>query len=367
MRRRPVPLKFQSSGIDKPLLFAALGLVLFGLVMILNVSVVEAQTAFGDKFFYARRQIIWAIVGILLMFAFSKIPYRLLARFAIPVFILAVLLLIAVLIPGVSNTVLGARRWIEVGPIVIQPSEFAKFATVFYLAHLFSRKRSIFAFLFSVGLVLGLVVLEPDLGTAVVIGGVSLILFFISGANLLYFLAFAALAALAGLALSVTSPYRKARLITFLDPTQDPLGASYHIRQILVALGSGGLFGLGLGQSRQKYLFLPEPTTDSIFAIIGEELGFIGATAILAAFLFVVFRGLSIALKVKDVFGQYLAAGITIWIAVQVFVNLGAMVALIPLTGVPLPFVSYGGSSLVAVLSGVGVLLNISRRREKLK
>lgn len=360
-------LRPQNKGIDRQLLFTVLALVIFGVVMIVNVSTVEAQVAFGDKFFYARRQAIWALAGILSMFAFSKIPYRFFKRFAILIFGFAVLLLIAVLIPGISSTVLGARRWIELGSIVIQPSEFAKFATVIYLAHLFSEKKSVLAFLFSVGLVLGLVVLEPDLGTAIVIGGVSLVLFFVSGANFLYFLVLIPLTVLVSFVLSVTSPYRKARLLTFFDPTQDPLGASYHIRQVLIALGSGGLFGLGLGQSRQKYLFLPEPTTDSIFAIIGEELGFVGTTVILAAFLFVVFKGLAIASKVSDPFGRYLGAGIAIWIGVQALINLSAMVALVPLTGVPLPFVSYGGSSLVAVLSGVGVLLNISHYREKLK
>lgn len=360
-------LRPQSKGADRQLLFVVLALAIFGLVMIVNVSTVEAQTAFGDKFFYVRRQAVWALAGILSMFAFSKIPYRFFERFAVLIFGVAVLLLIAVLIPGVTSNVLGAKRWIEVGPIVIQPSEFAKLATVIYLARLFSKKKSVLAFLFSIGLVLGLVVLEPDLGTAVVIGGVSLVLFFVSGANFLYFLALVPLAVLASFVLSVVSPYRKARLLTFFDLAQDPLGASYHIRQVLIALGSGGLFGLGLGQSRQKYLFLPEPTTDSIFAIIGEELGFVGATLILAAFLFVVFKGLDTASRVSDPFGRYLAAGIAIWIGVQTFINLSAMVALIPLTGVPLPFVSYGGSSLVAVLSGVGVLLNISRYREKIK
>lgn len=367
MRRYSLSLKTQSQAIDKPLLFVVLGLVLFGLVMILNVSVVEAAKLFGDKFFFVKRQIIWAGLGILLMSVLAAVPYRFFRGLAVPLFWATVGLLIAVLIPGIGTVISGARRWLELGPIVIQPSELAKPALIIYLAHIFSKQKSFLPFLFAVGLVLGLVIFEPDMGTGVVLGTVSLLLYFASGAPIAYFFASIPLLALAILGLALSSEYRKARLLTFLDPTTDPLGASYHVRQIIIALGSGGLFGLGLGQSRQKYLFLPEPTTDSIFAIIGEELGFLGASLVLLAFLFLIWRGLRIALGTQDPFGRFLAVGITSWLGIQAFINLGAMVALVPLTGVPLPFLSYGGSSLVAGLAGIGIILNVSRYRQGTK
>lgn len=364
MQRRSLALKTQSQTIDKPLLFIVLGLVIFGLVMIFNVSVVEAAKLFGDKFFFVKRQIIWAGLGILLMSVLATVPYRFFRGLAVPLFWATVGLLVAVLIPGVGTAALGAKRWLELGPIVIQPSELAKLTLVIYLAYIFSKQKFLLSFLFAVGIITGLVMLEPDMGTTIVLGAVSLILYFASGAPVIYFLASIPLIILAVIGLVLSSEYRKARLLTFLDPTTDPLGASYHVRQIVIALGSGGLFGLGLGQSRQKYLFLPEPTTDSIFAIIGEELGFLGASLVLFAFLFLIWRGLWIALGTQDPFGRFLAVGITSWIGIQAFINLGAMVALIPLTGVPLPFLSYGGSSLVAGLAGIGILLNISRYRQ---
>lgn len=367
MRRRPVALKTQSRGMDKPLLFIVIALVLFGLLMILNVSVVEAQVTFGDKFFYAKRQAIWAVVGLVLMGVLSKIPFRVFEKVALPVFLFAVILLAAVLFPGVSDPILGAKRWIVFGPAVIQPSELAKLALVVYLSYALSKKSPLLPFLFAVGLVSGLVILEPDLGTALIIGSISLIMYFAAGMPILYLFWLLPAAVLAVLYLALTSEYRRARILTFLNPAQDPLGAGYHIRQILIALGSGGIFGVGLGQSRQKYLFLPESTTDSVFAIIGEEMGLLGTSVILAIFLFLLWRGFAIASRVNDSFGRLLAVGITAWIGVQAAINLSAMLALVPLTGVPLPFLSYGGSSLVAILSGVGILLNVSRYREKIK
>lgn len=365
MRPHTTALKPQSQGIDKPLLFVVLGLTLFGVLMILNVSVVEAAKSFGDKFFFVKRQIAWALLGTFSMFVLSIVPYKFLKHFAVPLFWLTIGLLVAVLVPGVGAVVLGARRWIELGPLVIQPSELTKLSLVIYLAYIFSKKRSLLPFLFAVGAAVGLVFLEPDMGTGVVLSAVSIILYFTSGVPLVYFLASIPLVAAAVIALALSSEYRKTRILTFLDPTTDPLGASYHVRQIIIALGSGGILGLGLGQSRQKYLFLPEPTTDSIFAIIGEEFGFLGTSLILLAFLFLIWRGLAIALETQDSFGRFLAVGITSWIGTQAFINLAAMVALIPLTGVPLPFLSYGGSSLITTLAGVGILLNISRHRQR--
>lgn len=366
-QRRTVKLKSQSPTLDKQLFFVVLILVVVGIIMVFNASVVDATRTFGDGFFYARRQAIWAAIGFAGLFFFSKINYKILERFAIFIFGASFLLLIAVLIPGVGVSALGAVRWIEVGPIVIQPSEFAKFALVIWLASVFLKTRSIFPFLFSIGLFAGLTILEPDLGTAIIISMVGILMYFAAGAPPFYFLVIVPLGLGVASLLILTSPYRKERLLTFLNPQIDPLGTSYHIRQILIALGSGGIFGVGLGQSRQKYLFLPEPTTDSILAIIGEELGFVGTTAILIAFMYLIWKGLTIAAHVSDPFGKLLAVGITSWVGMQAFMNIAAMVALVPLTGIPLPFFSYGGSSLVATLWAVGILLNVSKHQEAIR
>lgn len=360
---RSLSLRAQSPGIDKPLLFTVLGLVIFGVLMVFNASSVDAVKTFGDQFYFAKRQALWGLVGITALFGFSFLPYTILRRVAIPVFAAAILLLVAVLIPGLGVAASGASRWLEAGPISLQPGEFAKLALIIFLAMLLAQRQSLLPFLLPVVLVAGLVMLQPDLGTTGIIILIGIVLYFAAGSPIWYFLGLLPLLAVSTLIMVLTSTYRKERLLTFLNPENDPLGTSYHIRQILLALGSGGLFGVGLGQSRQKYLFLPEPMTDSIFAIIGEELGFVGATVVVLAFVFVVWRGLNIAGHTNEPFGKLLALGITVWIGIQAFVNIAAMVAIIPLTGLPLPFISYGGSSLIVMLAGVGMLLNISKHR----
>lgn len=357
-------LKTQLLGrFDKPLLLVVLGLLIFGVVMVANASVVDATRFFDDKFYFAKRQLFWAIVGIISLFVCLKLDYRIWKKLSLPILIGTLVLLVAVLIPGVGTKVLGAKRWINLGSFSLQPAELAKFALITYFSRVFSDKIAIPPFLFPLGLVIGLVMLEPDMGTTMVISAVSIIMYFAGGAPVWHFLALIP-AGLVGFLFILASDYRRERLLTFLNPAADPLGASYHIRQILIALGSGGIFGLGLGQSRQKYLFLPEPATDSIFAIIGEELGFIGALAVILAFAFIVWRGFNIAAQVSDPFGRLLAIGITSWIGVQAFVNLSAMVAIVPLTGVPLPFLSYGGTALILNLSAMGILLSISKNRD---
>lgn len=363
MKYRP---KFISSRLapsfDKPLLFTVLTLVIFGVVMVANASVVDATRTFGDELFFAKRQFWRALGGLFLLFVFSRLPYNIWNKFALPLFGATLLLLVLVLVPGLGTSAGGARRWIDLGVIDFQPAELAKFTLCIYFAHFFAKRTAILPFLAALVLVVGLVLAEPDLGTAAIITLFSAIIYFVSGANLTYFLALLPLGLVGGLGYILTSSYRKERLLTFLNPTVDPQGASYHIRQVLIALGSGGLFGLGLGQSRQKYLFLPEPATDSIFAVIGEELGFIGGGVVIALFAFIIWRGFLIAGRAKDPFGRLLAVGITSWIGIQAFINLAAMVALIPLTGVPLPFLSYGGSALIFTLAAIGILLSISRK-----
>lgn len=359
---------------DFLLLFVACGLTIFGLLMIYNVSSYEGFHEFNDKFYFAKQQLISAVAGSIAGIVAYKINYHRLYALS-PFFLFGILLLLVlVLIPGVGTEALGARRWIVLSKIIpglpsmtIQPAEFAKPALIIYFASWLSNakkgytNRRLLTFLAIAVAVLGLVMLEPDLGTTIVIILSVGAIYFASGAPLYHFFMVAPFAIAGFIALIIFEPYRLQRLTTFLNPQIDPQGASYHISQILITLGSGGITGVGLGNSAQKYGYLPEATTDSIFAVIGGELGFIGAIVLIVAFLILILRAFQISQKASDRYGQLLAMGITLWIGMQIVVNMGSMVALIPLTGVPLPFISFGGSSLVTVLFGVGLLLNISR------
>jgi cell division protein FtsW len=358
-----ISLKTQDKKIDRVILFLAIGLTLFGILMVYDASVAIAFGNFNDKYYFARQQALWGVLGFIALFLASKFPYQKLKKVVAPLMLLTILSLALVLIPGVGTQVLGARRWLVFSGLNFQPAELAKLVSIIFMAAYLTRKgRTINLWLLMVVLV-GLILFEPDLGTAVILAGSSLSLYFISGGSLVTLIIAGVLGLAAGAGLILFSPYRKERLLTFLDINRDPLGASYHVRQVILALGSGGLFGLGIGASRQKYEYLPEAMTDSIFAIIGEELGFIGATLLLVAFLILIYRGIEVARKAPDQFGQLLAAGIITWMAIQTLINLAAMVAIVPLTGVPLPFISYGGSSLIITLTGVGILLNISKHQ----
>ncbi|PIU03154.1 putative lipid II flippase FtsW [Candidatus Shapirobacteria bacterium CG08_land_8_20_14_0_20_39_18] len=356
-------LKPQIRRIDILLFYLTVALSIFGVLMIFEASSVTAFQDFGDKYYYIRQQIIWIIIGFISLAIFSKINYQVLRKIS-PILILATIgFLILVLVPGIGIKLLGARRWINLGFFGFQPAELVKLSLVIYLSSVFTSKSRFLPLIFVLGLLNLLILLEPDLGTAVIISITGFILYFVSGAPLLSLIGFITSSLIGGIILIISSSYRRARLLTFFDPNRDPLGSSYHLHQILLALGSGGLFGVGIGASRQKYAYLPEATTDSIFAVIAEELGFIGALVLIGLFLIIIWRGFKIAVETPDRFGQLLAVGITSWIGIQMVVNLAAMVSLIPLTGVPLPFVSYGGSSLVINLAGIGILLNISRQR----
>ncbi len=358
-------LKTQKQTPDYLLALVVIGLSLFGLLMVYDASVVEAYHKFSDKYFYLKQQLKWLGLGWLSGLFFAKLNYKKLAKLAGWGMLAALILLVVVLIPGMGVKALGAKRWINIAGFSLQPAELTKFVFVLYLASWLTKERRFLPFLLLSGLILGLIILEPDLGTAVVIITTGFLVYFAAGAPLFYMSLLALLGLLGGLFLIWVSPYRRRRLLTFFDPTVDPLGASYHIRQVLIAIGSGGLFGLGLGKSRQKYQYLPAATTDSIFAIIAEETGFFGSLLIILAFLFLIWRGIRIAKEAPDRFGQLLAAGISSWIGIQALVNLAAMVALVPLTGVPLPFISYGGSSMVTSLAAMGVLFNISKNKIK--
>lgn len=361
---RKVVLKKQKGEMDYSLISVIFLLSLFGLLMIFEASTVLAHQEFGDKYYFVKEQAKWLGMGTVALLVLSFLDYHYLYTLAVPLLLSTIFFLAAVFIPGIGVRALGASRWINFKVFSFQPAELAKLTLAIYLSAWFTSKEKgrLGAFLLLLFIVLSLVVLEPDLGTAVIIGGVASVLYFVSGSPISHFLLLLPLTFFSFLGLSIISPYRFKRLVTFFDPHVDPLGASYHIRQVLLALGSGGLSGIGLGKSRQKYLFLPEATTDSIFAIIGEEFGFLGAIAIILLFLFIVYRGFFVAKRAPDRFGRFLALGITSYFAIQTIVNLSAMVALLPLTGVPLPLLSYGGSSLVITLAGMGILLNISRQ-----
>lgn len=358
---RKVKLKKQENALDKRLFYLCLGLTLLGLIAVADASAPAAIANFNDKFYYLKQQGIWAVFGISALIIFSKIKYSFWEKAATPFFFASVAALLLVFIPGLGVNLQGARRWIVLGTFSIQPSELLKLSLAVYIAKVATRNKRIVSYFFPIVVSGFLIMLQPDLGTALVITSIGMAQIFISGVSFFYFLSFLAAGFLLVLILIFTSDYRKARLLTFFEQTADPLGKSYHIRQILLALGSGGLFGVGLGQSRQKYLFLPETATDSIFAVIAEEVGFLGAGLIILIFAYFLIICMSIIKNAPDKFSKILAVGLTTWIGSQAFLNIGSMVAVIPLTGVPLPFLSYGGSSLIAILTACGILLNISR------
>lgn len=353
---------FQKPQIDKQLFYLILILVTIGLVFIADISAPQALNFFGDKFHFLKQQVVWAGIGIAAMIVVSNINYNFWKKIATPFFGISVLLLVAVLIPAISLHALGARRWISIGSVNFQPSEVVKLALALYLAKVSdSNIKKPLAFFLPLALVCGLIMLQPDLGTTLVVGFIGIIQIFVAGVPIVYFLGSLAVGIIGVVILIITSPYRRDRLMTFLQVGADPLGKEYHIRQILLAIGSGGLFGLGIGQSKQKYLFLPEASTDSIFAAIAEELGFIGSLVLILLFAYFLYRAFKIVKNAPDQFSKILSLGIVAWIGGQIILNISAMTALTPLTGIPLPFFSYGGTSLSMILASCGILLNISR------
>lgn len=352
----------KSSSISFQIFAITLSLLAFGLLMIYSASVAEALSDFGDKFYFTFLQLKWGILGLVGLVISSRIDLKLLRKSAPYLMIGGLILLLLVAIPGIGTEIQGARRWLSLPGFNLQPSELFKLIEVIYLASwLNSRKITMTQFLAFIGVVAGLILLQPDMGTTIVVSMVAISVYFLSGYPVQNILAILSVGGVAGLLLILFSPYRALRLQTFINPAQDPLGSSYHIRQILLALGSGGIMGLGIGKSRQKHEYLPESTTDSIFAIIGEELGFIGAVALIIALFYLIYLGFKVALNAKDSFHRTLAGGITAWFAIQVVLNLASMVALIPLTGIPLPLVSYGGSALISMLAGIGLVINVAR------
>lgn len=346
---------------NKGFVVLTFSLLLLGILAVADASAPQAVLIFGDPFFFVRQQIVWTAIGIVALIVCANIPYTVWKKYAFVIFLVAIGMLLMVLIPGVGSKLLGARRWISIGPVTIQPSEIAKLALAIFIARLIDEKYPFTWIAGVIALIVGLVMLQPDLGTTISIVAIGFVQLFVSGIPVTMFLGMGAAGVIGGLFLILTSGYRRQRLMTFLESSSDPLGTSYHMRQILIALGSGGLFGVGIGQSRQKHLFLPESATDSVFAVIAEELGFVGSVALILLLLIFVFKCFKIAQSAPDTFSKMLAVGIATWIGGQMLLNLSSMVALTPLTGIPLPFFSYGGSSLLTILAAVGILINISR------
>lgn len=347
------------------LLLVTLGLAAFGLVMVYSASSARAMLASGDPAYYLKRQALYAVVGLVLLAVLSRVDFRALRFAAGPLVLTSVVLLLAVLVLGTA--VNGARRWLSLGALDFQPSELAKLALALWLAAWLARRpapQSLGELARPVGLVVGgaclLVLVEPDLGTAIAIAIMAAAVLVVSGTPLRVLAGAGAIALGTVLVAIWVEPYRRARIFSFLDPWQDPDGAGFQAVQAMIALGSGGIFGVGLGESVQKIYYLPEASTDMIFAIVGEELGLLGAAAVIAAFALFGYAGFNVALRCRDPFGKRLAAGLTALVCGQAAVNVCAVLGLAPLTGIPLPFVSYGGSSLVIGLASVGILLNIA-------
>lgn len=354
---------------DFIIFFSIITLLGIGIVMVFSASAVSAYVHFNDSYYFLKRQLIWAAAGLSLMIVFMQIDYHIWRKWARPAFYLTIVALILVLIPGIGKVVNGARRWIDFKVFALQPSEIAKLAMVLYMGDSLTRQqeritnftKGLLPHLVVLVMVFGLILKEPDLGTALAIGGTVFLMFFASGAKLTHLGSMIG-AGICGIVVAIfVEPYRMRRITAFMDPWQDPLDTGYHIIQSLYALGSGGLFGLGLGRSREKFLYLPEPHTDFIFAILGEELGFIGTVTVIALFFLFAWRGYKIAISAPDTFGSVLAAGLTTMVSLQAMMNIAVVTASMPVTGIPLPFVSYGGSALLFTMAGIGVLLNISR------
>ena len=347
-----------------------LGLVVLGLLMVYSSSFAVGLLAYNNANYFVLRQAVWAAIGLGGMLVLMRMDYHWLRTISPLLMLAAIVTLVAVLVPGIGLERNGAQRWLAMGPLPpVQPSEFAKLALIIYVAAWLSGKGTYirsFAlgfvpFVMMVGIVAGLILLEPDMGTAAVVVLITVTLFFIAGASLTHLLALVGIGGVAAVFLIMTAGYRADRLAAFLRPEDDPSGIGFHTIQLLIALGSGGISGLGLGASRQKFFYIPSAHTDGIFAVVGEELGFIGAMGVLLLFALLIYRGFRVLLRASDEFGALLATGIICWIAYQALINVGGISRAIPMTGIPMPFLSYGGSALATLLAAVGILLSISR------
>jgi cell division protein FtsW len=355
---------------DPVILIAVIVLIGIGLVAVYSASSILAEERFGDHYYYLRRQTVFCLFGLLLMILAKNINYLFYRRLVYFFLGLSLILLILLLVPGFGVKVGGAQRWFRFGLISMQPSEVAKLSLAIFVAYSMSKNvekmgsfsHGLLPHLLVAALFIILILQQPDLGTAIIIGMWLLILLFIGGVSLGQLLVLVGLIAPVAFYLISHTAYRLSRWWAFLNPWEDPHGFGFQIIHSFLAFGSGGLLGVGIGNSKQKLFYLPEPHTDFILAIIAEEIGFIGVSVLLILFAFVVIRGIKIALNAPEVFGAYLAMGISCMLAIQVIVNMGVVMALLPTKGLTLPFISYGGSSLIVSLTGMGILMNISKK-----
>lgn len=357
---------------DYVLAIAALVLVAFGLIMMYNINPALSQKLLGrvDSSYYFRNQLINIGVGLVALFASMHFYYQRWRQIAVPLLVVAIFATFLLLFPMLSHSKNGATRWLDLGPLSFQPAELLKIAMVVYLAAWFEKRQTevksfsegVVPFMVMIGLSsLAIVVLQRDMGTMMALAGASLGMFYMAGITLRHLAFLIGTGFTLGVMAIVAFPHRMERFLTFLDPSKDANGTGYHISQALIAIGSGGVFGLGLGKSIQVYGYLPEASNDSIFAIIGEQFGLLGGIVVGAVFGLLVYRGLQVARYAPDIFSRLLATGITLLIFFQTIINIAAMLSLVPLTGIPLPFISYGGSSLVIMMVAVGILFNISK------
>lgn len=363
-----MPLK---KGFDPIVLITTVLLIGIGIVMIYSSSAIIAMERYNDPYFFLKRQAIWVAMGSILMALILRLDYRIIRKLTYPAIFITVVLLILLLIPQFSREIGGARRWLHLGPISFQPSELAKSTLILYIAHSLVKnadKLQDFTFgylpnLVILGLFFLLIFFQPDLGTALIILMVVFTLFFVAGVRFLYiFFSFLMIIPfLCVTVLGVTGvTYQKIRILAFLNPWHDPLGSGFQIIQSFLALGRGNILGLGIGEGKQKLFYLPEPHTDFIFSVIGEELGFVGTVSVIILFAILIWRGVRISIRSQDLFGTYLSLGITMMIGIQAIINMGVAVGLLPTKGIPLPFISLGGSSLIVSMISIGMLLNIS-------
>jgi cell division protein FtsW len=358
---------------DRALLLAGSALSAFGLIMVFSASEVQGWLWFHNSAYYFERQLIWFCLGIVLLWVAAHFDYHQLRPLAWPMGLAAILLMVLVLLPHFGVEVNGARRWLKLGPVQLQPAEFAKLAAILFMALWLERHRDrlgsledgVVPFLALLGLVTALVILERDLGTTMIVAAIMLAQFLVAGGRKRHVLLLGLIIALSVYLFIRMEPYRLQRIVAFVNPWADPLNTGFQAIQSVLALGSGGLTGVGLGQSIQKYQWLPFAHTDFIFAIVGEETGLIGTSGVLALFALFTYRGYRVALKAPDAFGSLLASGVTTWIGFQALINIAAVTVTLPTTGVPLPFISYGGSSLAITLLAVGILINVSTQSEK--
>ncbi len=358
---------------DLNMLGVTVALVVFGLMMIYSSSAIFASQQYNNSWYFFQKQLLWALAGAAAFIVLIKTDYHHLQRYSRVLIIISIVLLALVLTGIFGREVGGAKRWIRLGPLSFQPSELAKISLLIYIADYLDRKQSkiskmlkgIVPVLLVIGLICGLILVEPDMGTSVSLGVVCLGMLFVGGLSIWYLGSLIAMVIPVFGYLIVSKPYRMRRLMAFFDPWSDPKNVGYQIIQSLIALGSGGFLGVGLGNSKQKLLYLPAAHTDFIFPIIGEELGFLGALSVVVLFFVFAWRGLKISFHAPDLFGSMLAGGITLMIVLQALINIGVSCALFPTKGLPLPLVSYGGSNLAFTLASIGILLNISRQTVK--